>query len=87
MKRSILICLWVAQWFVSFTALNANWDYFGEHEVAIIYDARHAREDMVFDAVIAAVPVFGLTVAILVTGFFEDGFRWNVRPSSRFEPR
>lgn len=80
--------LFMVAWFITsvigYAGLCATKDYEAEHRWPSISDQRRARQQMWFCAKMNFIPFLWPALTMVHTAGFQDGFRWDVRPSTKF---
>jgi hypothetical protein len=79
----IIIVLWLAGSIFNYCGVCAYKDWMSEHEWPQSSDQHKVREDQAFAVFMSIAPPWWLVSAVF-TGGYQDGFRWNVRPSSYY---
>lgn len=81
---SAIVVAYLASVAFNYCAACGDFDWNGEHCWPLISDAQAARSDMLFCFAYSVVPIASFFAVMLGSGFYCHGFRWNIRPSTRF---
>ncbi len=68
----------------AYTAMCGDWDRFVERDCPSIYDAKSAKRQTWWCFWVCVCFPFISAIAALLDGDWKAGFRWSVRPSSKF---
>jgi fatty acid desaturase len=71
--RLVLLIVYIFMWTVTWSGELAFWTA----EFPSLRSRRQCRQDMVASMAVAAIPVLPWIVAPLMTGFYEDGFKFS----------
>lgn len=77
----LMVIVYVAMTLVTYTAACADWEWYGHHRWPNIHDQYLARLETVFCAIFALMPVATWIAVFAITGAYQHGFRWYVRPA------
>lgn len=76
----ILPVVWIVSGIVAYSGMCGHLDYYCQNEWVHTCNQNAAREHMGFSAMVGIAGPVGFVASFMVTGFYQNGMRFNVRP-------